>query len=136
MKTNFKRIAFFRAIYSIIALILTVAGYYLIKHYLPSIISEESSYHKHLLSLEIVLFTLGFYFFFKWTLIKWRPKIYFFTGLLIILFSFLLFSVATFNHEMANVPGYEFYLNFNEIDSVATLFSGIFLFVQGWLLEN
>ena len=119
-----------KLVFSISALILTIAGIYLAEIFLNFEIGQNGSFK---LVAQILIFTFGVYWIFALTRNTIRQNAYFVLGFLMVLT--VIYYIAL-NTLTINIPEIALISNLHTFEVLSLIASGVYLLTMGWLLSN
>ncbi len=117
-------------VYSLIALAVTLVGFYLLEHFMPDLkdgLAGNMSDPK--LTAQLLWFAIGFFFLFRFVPSTIRWNAYFWGGILIIIAALIVMMNSVPELKFINFTG----LSLNPIEGCVIIFIGVFFMFKGYL---
>lgn len=126
-----KRKSILGMVYSLIALICTLIGFYLIEHFLPESDSNliQASGGDLKSSIELILFATGFFFIFRFMPSMIKRNAYFWGGLLVAISAIIIMMGTVPELKFINFTG----LSLNPIEGCLIILIGVFFLFKGYM---
>ena len=126
-----KRKSILGMVYSLIALICTLIGFYLIEHFLPAsgnnLLQASGGDLKN--SIELILFAVGFFFIFRFLPSAIRRNAYFWGGLLVAISAIIIMMETVPELRFINFTG----LSLSPIEGCLIILIGVFFLFKGYM---